>query len=350
MPSFGHAAWFGIGAYAPACWCGTPHAAMAAALRRCARRRRARRVAVRQRRRAAVRRLPRHADARLRADRLGRRVPVRRVDRRRQRHPRRLAGQLGPAGVLLAHACALRLARRCCFAACSMRRLATPCGPGATARCGRRPFGLDTGRIRLAAFAVAGVGGRARGRAVRLCEGQRVPDLYLASRNRSTRCSWCCSAACRRSPGRSSARWPMSGCTTSLLQVTELWRLALGSAIILLVLLFPRGHRRRGAARLDPAASGMTLLQVDGSAQGVRRRAGGGRRFLRGGAGRDAGADRPERRRQEHLLQHARRPAPPGCRRGPTARPGHHRHSPPPQASGGSASAAPSRSPRPSPR
>ena len=42
-------------------------------------------------------------------------------------------------------------------------------------------------------------------------------------------------------------------------------------------------------------------------------------------AGRDAGADRPERRRQDHLLQHAERPDPPGCGAGPAARPRHRR-------------------------
>ena len=53
---------------------------------------------------AALRRLFRDADAGLRADRLVDRVPVGRGDRRRQRHPRRLAGEMGggPVAFLLA--------------------------------------------------------------------------------------------------------------------------------------------------------------------------------------------------------------------------------------------------------
>ncbi len=61
-------------------------------------------------------------------------------------------------------------------------------------------------------------------------------------------------------------------------------------------------------SRHDYAARGARSAQI------VRRgRGGGGRRFRTEG-GRIAGADRPERRRQEHLLQHAERPAPAGRR------------------------------------
>jgi branched-chain amino acid transport system permease protein len=55
------------------------------------------------------------------------------------------------------------------------------------------------------------------------------------------------------------------------------------------------------------------LLQVDGPCTSVRRRAGGRWRRLFAGGRRDAGADRPERRRQVHLLQHAERPAAARC-------------------------------------
>ena len=73
MHSFGHAAYFGLGAYGAALlvkWLALP---MGVGARRSRRSRRAgRRVAVRLVRGAAVRRLSRDADAGLRADRLGR--------------------------------------------------------------------------------------------------------------------------------------------------------------------------------------------------------------------------------------------------------------------------------------
>ncbi len=102
-----------------------------------------------------------------------------------------------------------------------------------------------------------------------------------------------------------------TGLYDGLLRCVALWRLVLGAAIVLLVLAFPEGIAgavaRRWPARRDRAGGRR-------AAQGVRRRGGGGRRVVRGGGRRDAGADRAERRRQVHLLQHGRRPVAAGCR------------------------------------
>ncbi len=64
------------------------------------------------------------------------------VHRRRQRHPRRLAGGLGglEAGVLLlSDARAGARAACCCCGGSSSRRSATRCAPAATRRCAPRP-------------------------------------------------------------------------------------------------------------------------------------------------------------------------------------------------------------------
>ena len=76
MHSFGHAAYFGLGAYGAALWSSSSALPMEAALLLAPRARRRWRAAVRLVLRAALRRLPGDADARLRADRLVDRVPV----------------------------------------------------------------------------------------------------------------------------------------------------------------------------------------------------------------------------------------------------------------------------------
>ena len=96
MASFGHAAYFGLGAYGAAL--ALKHLGGADGASGCSRRRSrpgSRGVAVRLVLRAALGRLSRDADARLRADRLVDRLPMGRADRRRQRHSRRLADRLG---------------------------------------------------------------------------------------------------------------------------------------------------------------------------------------------------------------------------------------------------------------
>ena len=117
LASFGHAAYFGLGAYGVAFLAkaaGLPMIVCAAARPAAGP---ARRGGVRLLRRAAVRRLFRDADAGLCADRLVDRVPVGRGDRRRQRHSGRLAGEMGggPGQFLLAVARRSRRSpSRCC--------------------------------------------------------------------------------------------------------------------------------------------------------------------------------------------------------------------------------------------
>ena len=91
MHSFGHAAYFGLGAYGAALlvkWFAAP---MMLGACHGARGGRDRRADFRLVRGAAFRRLSRHADARLRADRVVDRVPVAGDHRRLERHPWRLA-------------------------------------------------------------------------------------------------------------------------------------------------------------------------------------------------------------------------------------------------------------------
>ena len=91
MHSFGHAAYFGLGAYGAAlCFKGARPADGSLARARAAARR-ARRVRVRLVLRAPLGRLPGDAHARLRADRLVGRLPVGRAHRRQQRPGRHLA-------------------------------------------------------------------------------------------------------------------------------------------------------------------------------------------------------------------------------------------------------------------
>ncbi len=158
MHSFGHAAYFGLGAYGAALlvkWLAAPMGvALAAAPVAGA----ARRAAVRLVRGAAVRRLSRHADARLRADRLGDGVPVGGVHRRLQRRDRRLADRavrhaLG-AYYLLTLALAVvgvLLLRRILFAPFGYAMRA-----GRDSPLRAEAIGIDVKRVHWLAFAIAG--------------------------------------------------------------------------------------------------------------------------------------------------------------------------------------------------
>ena len=141
MHSFGHAAYFGLGAYAAGLLVKFLALSMPPALLHRASRRRRRRAAVRLVRGAALRRLPRHADACVRADRLGHRVPVGEPDRRLERRARHLADRAvrNPRALLPAHA--WRSPSSACWrsGACCSRRSATRCGPAATRRSAPRP-------------------------------------------------------------------------------------------------------------------------------------------------------------------------------------------------------------------
>ena len=94
MHSFGHAAYFGLGAYGAALFLKVLNLPMEAALLLGPLLARGRRAGVRLVLRAALRRLSGHADARVRADRLVSGVPVGRRDGRQQRHSRLVAVEL----------------------------------------------------------------------------------------------------------------------------------------------------------------------------------------------------------------------------------------------------------------
>ncbi len=140
MHSFGHAAYFGLGAYGAALavkWLAAP---MGVALAARPGRGGFWRAAVRLVLGAAVRRLSRNADAGVRADRLVGRVPVAGLHRRLQRRARRLAGRsVRPAFDIFS--CSRSFwsspAFCCCDACCSLRSV-TPCAPAAIRRCARK--------------------------------------------------------------------------------------------------------------------------------------------------------------------------------------------------------------------
>ena len=214
MTSFGHAAYFGVGAYCAARR-GQGRLADARGVRRRARRRARRGDRVRLVLRAPVRRLPRDADARVRADRLVDRLPVGQRDRRLQRPGRRLAGRVAhrPHALLLLHArdggaglrragpdravaLRLRAARRARFAAARRRRSAST----SSARSGA------ASRSPACSPASRAASSRSRRAASRPSRSRyRAP---------STRWSWCCWAASTRCSGRCSARRRSRGCPT----------------------------------------------------------------------------------------------------------------------------------------
>ena len=285
MPSFGHAAWFGLGAYGAALaahWlarrCGS-----ALALRRCCAGTVA--AAVRLVRGAAVGRLSRHADAGLRADRLGGRVPVGRRSPAATtaysasgrppglRTPAAfywlaLAPVRRPATLLLrAHAlCAVRLraarrarlARRAEAIGLDVRR--APHGGLRDSPAPRRGSpGPCSPMPRAACFPTyVGIGAL----------GGRAADGAARRRRRP----W---------PGRSSARSPTPGSTTGCCSHTTMWRLVLGLTIVLLVLAFPEGIAGCRAARSGGAAARHEPARRPELAEILRRRAGGRRRVLR---------------------------------------------------------------------
>ncbi len=141
MHSFGHAAYFGLGAYGAALLVRIARAADGDRTGRGAAGGGGRRVRLRLVRGAAVGRLPGHADAGLRPDHLGHHLPVGQFHRWQQRPHRCLARGMagGQAHVLLAHA-GCWWGRGCggCAACCS-RRSAMRCAPGAIRCCAPTP-------------------------------------------------------------------------------------------------------------------------------------------------------------------------------------------------------------------
>ena len=332
MPSFGHAAWFGLGAYAARrslrgrdapMLLGLAAAPLLAGLV------------------AAAVRLVRACGCRASISPCSR-WPSRRSSGRSRSNGSRVTGgdngMLGvwPArwardagGVLLAGARPLHRRRRCCCAGRSMRRSVTRCGRRAIRPRARRRSGSMRSALRMAGLRARRRRGGARRAALFAFAKGSVFPCY-AGISALGRCA-ADGAARRRAdawPGRSSARSPIPASTTWLLRRPICGGWCSGWRSSLLVLAFPRGHRRGRAAlrwRRRGVSGHDACSTCDGLRKVVRRRARGRRRILRRGGGRDAGPDRPERRRQVHLLQHAGRAAPPGCRARGTARARHRR-------------------------
>ncbi len=111
---------------------------------------------------------------------------------------------------------------------------------------------------------------------------------------------------------------------------TEYWRSAFGCIILLLVLAFPMGIGGAAARLLDRVAAPMSqtsasLLRSRASFQVVRRRAGARRCFILRCRGGNGGVDRPQRRRQDDVLQRHQRTAPRRRRLGASRRPAYRR-------------------------
>ena len=198
MHSFGHAAYFGLGAYGAALMVKFLAAPMPVALMAAPLAALHGRVAVRLVRGAAVRRLSRDADARLRADRLVDRVPVGRCHRRLQRHSRHLAAGAvrQPPGLLPPDA------RACVVAGVLLLRRFLFAPFGYAMRAGRdsplraEAIGIDVKRVHWIGFAIAGAFCGIAGGLFAFAKGSISPDVAWVSA-RSTAWSWCCWAASR---------------------------------------------------------------------------------------------------------------------------------------------------------
>ena len=171
------------------------------------------------------------------------------VDRRLQRRGRRLADRRRSTSARLllpADAGAAPSSACCCCGACCSRRSATRCAPAAIRRCAPRRSASTCKRVQWVAFAIAGAVCGVAGGAVRLLQGHR-------SRPRPSRVGRSIdglvmvllggvqtligpvvgAAVFTWSAGHHHARRP------------SIWRALLGGVILLLVLVFPRRHRRR---------------------------------------------------------------------------------------------------------
>ena len=241
MDSFGHAAYFGLGAYAAALlvkWLSVP---MELALAAGAARRARRRAAVRLVLRAAVRRLSRDADARLRADRLVGGVPVGCTDRRLQRPGRRLAAAAVRQGwvyfllTLALAVIAVLLLRRFLFAPF-----------GYALRAGRdsplraEAIGIDVKRVQWLGFALAGAVCGLAGGLYAFSKGTISPETLGVRRSVD-------GLVMVLLGGIQTLTGPIVGAAVftwlqdTVMRQTDYWRALLGGIILLLVLAFPQG-------------------------------------------------------------------------------------------------------------
>ena len=210
---FGHAAYFGLGAYgaAPPQAGGPAHAARLRRRPRCVAAARRRRVRILQR--AAHQHLLRHAHAGLRPDRVRHRPPVGRRHRWRQRGPQRLARLLarGPARY---YYWALAAAVAGIAAAEAGSRLALRPRPPRGARpraAGRGARGRHPG-AQLAAFVVAGFVAGAGGAVFVFLKGSVFP-VYIDVADVGATVGDGAAGRRRSSCGPPSARWSTSSST-----------------------------------------------------------------------------------------------------------------------------------------
>ncbi len=333
LVSFGHAAYFGIGAYACALLVthtGVPMAGRPAG--GTARGGRSGRRPVRLVLHPAVRRLPGDADTGLRPDPLVGRVPVG-LDRRRQRHPRRVAARRGSGSKTGYYYCTLALVVRQPVPAAARDLLALRL---CAARRPRLPAALGGHRHRRAPPAVGGV----RAWPAR-------PRVWPALCTRSTKAA--CFPPCLSIPqsvdalvmvllgGLQTLSGPVVGAAAYHALQTEMMRahrllardpgrvdhpagggLPAGDrrlhapalrlrrlSACQTLLTIATNHESRITASRSVLASPSSLSKSFGGVQAVQRR------LVRAGARAAAGADRAQWRGQVDLLQHAQRSAPP---------------------------------------
>ena len=206
---------------------------------------------------ATVRRLFRDADAGIRADRLVDRVPVGRGDRRRQRHPRRLAGKMGGGtGEFL-----LAVDRRGRVRGCGLRIIVfSPFGYALRATrdslLRSEAIGIDGKRIQWTAFIIAGTVAGIAGALFAYLKGSVFPDSLGISLSVDALVMVLLGGV-ETVSGAVIGAIVYKALSIWLVSQTDLSKLVLGGFIVLIVVAFPKGivgmletirHRRRPPA------------------------------------------------------------------------------------------------------
>ena len=122
-------------------------------------------------------------------------------------------------------------------------------------------IGLDTQRIRLAAFVIAGAAAGLSGAVFAYQKGSVFPGFVSIPRSVDALLMVLLGGV-QTMAGPIVGALAYTGLYDGLLRMTELWRLVLGAAIVHAGAGLPGRHRRRGAALA--AANAMTALAVDG--------------------------------------------------------------------------------------
>jgi ABC-type branched-subunit amino acid transport system permease subunit len=187
-------------------------------------------------------------------------------------------------------------------------------------------IGIDVRHMQWAAFVIVGLFAGLAGALFAFSKGSISPDSLHVGRSVD-------GLVMVLLGGIQTLSGPLVGAVTftwlhdTVARNTDYWRAMLGGVILLLVLLFPMGIAGARATcyqRCAPAAigsTGMTLLQVRGTSASRSAACGRRRHRLRPGRRRTAGPHRPQRRRQVHHLQHGQRPAAARRRLHPARRP-----------------------------